>query len=68
MYHTYKKYIIKVHYHFVREKIQIGEIDFVHVPSNEQLANMLTKPLGQEKFTRSTTLIAIVTWNMVLEK
>lgn len=50
-----------MHYHFVREKIQIGEIDFVHVPSNEQLANMLTKPLGQEKFTRSTTLIAIVT-------
>jgi hypothetical protein len=28
----------------------------------------LTKPLGQEKFTRLTTLIAIVTWNMVFEK
>jgi hypothetical protein len=41
--------------------MQIGEIDFVHVPLNEQLANILTKPLGQEKFNRLTTLIAIVT-------
>lgn len=60
MYHTHTKYI-KVHYHFVCEKIQIGEIDFVHVPSNEQLTNILTKTLGQEKFVRLTTLIAIVT-------
>jgi hypothetical protein len=45
----------------VCEKIQIGEIDFVHVPSNEQLTNILTKTLGQEKFVRLTTLIAIVT-------
>jgi hypothetical protein len=27
----------------------------------------LTKTLGQEKFVRLTTLIAIVTWNTVLE-
>jgi hypothetical protein len=59
MYHTHK--IHQSALPFVREKIQIGEIDFVHVPSNEQLANILTKPLGQEKFTRLTTLIAIVT-------
>jgi hypothetical protein len=59
MYHTRK--IHQSALPFVREKIQIGEIDFVHVPSNEQLVYILTKPLGQEKFTRLTTLIAIVT-------
>ncbi|KIW90700.1 uncharacterized protein Z519_08483 [Cladophialophora bantiana CBS 173.52] len=37
---------LEVSYHFVREKIQQGEIELVRVPSSENIADMLTKPLN----------------------
>lgn len=37
---------IEIDRHFIRDKINEGEVITSHVPSHMQLADMLTKPLG----------------------
>ena len=37
---------IEVHYHFVREKVLVGDIDLVYVSIEEQVADIFTKALG----------------------
>jgi hypothetical protein len=41
---------IEVRYHFLRD--EKGNIDLIHVPTEKQLADILTKPLDQATFTR----------------
>jgi hypothetical protein len=43
---------IEVHYHYVCEQVELGHIDVAHIFSNNQLANMFTKPLGKMKFEK----------------
>ena len=40
---------IEVHYHFIRERVQAGEIDLQHVSTNLQVADIFTKALGIDK-------------------
>ena len=40
---------IDIRFHYTREKIEDGEIDVVYVPTSEQLADVLTKPLERVK-------------------
>ena len=40
---------IEVHYHFVRERVLSIEVDLVYVPTNRQIADIFTKPLGLDK-------------------
>ncbi|KAL3690411.1 hypothetical protein R1sor_016720 [Riccia sorocarpa] len=49
VFHTRTKHI-EIHYHFVREKIAAGLIDTKYIPSQSQLADIFTKPLGRIKF------------------
>ena len=45
---------IETQHHFIREKHESNEIELVYCPTDEQIADILTKPLGrikQEKFT-----------------
>lgn len=37
---------IEVDYQFIREKLKTGSIVTTHVPSSEQIADLLTKPLS----------------------
>ena len=37
-------------FHFIRECVQKGEIEVDHVKNEDQLAYILTKPLGRQKF------------------
>lgn len=39
--------------HYIWEKHRAGEIDITHVPTNDMLANFLTKPLCQLKLDRA---------------
>jgi hypothetical protein len=43
---------IEVRYHFLRDNVEKGNIDLIHVPTEKQLADILTKPLGQATFAR----------------
>jgi hypothetical protein len=43
---------IEVRYHFLRDNVEKGKIALIHVPTHDQLADILTKPLDQASFTR----------------
>jgi hypothetical protein len=43
---------LEVRYHFLRDNIEKGKIALTHVPTHDQLADILTKPLDQETYTR----------------
>jgi hypothetical protein len=49
VFHAQTKHI-EVHYHFIREKLLIGEIELNHIPISDQVADIFTKPLGKQKF------------------
>jgi hypothetical protein len=38
-----------VHYHFVRERVLSREMELKHVPTDRQVADIFTKPLGLDK-------------------
>jgi hypothetical protein len=48
-----------IKYHFTREKVKANKIDIPHVPSIDQLADILTKPLGKIKHKSLTERINI---------
>ncbi|KAG9080793.1 hypothetical protein FRC06_006157, partial [Ceratobasidium sp. 370] len=41
---------IRVKHHFIWEMIELHEADLKYVPTDEQVADVLTKPLGRIKF------------------
>jgi hypothetical protein len=43
---------IEVRYHFLTDNAKKGNIDLIHVPTEKQLADILTKPLDQATFAR----------------
>jgi hypothetical protein len=43
---------IEVRYHFLRDNVEKGKIALIHVPKQDQLADIFTKPLDQANFTR----------------
>jgi hypothetical protein len=51
MLHSRTKHI-KVRYHFLRDNVEKGNIDLIHMPTEKQLADILTKPLDQATFAR----------------
>jgi hypothetical protein len=60
VFHARTKHI-ECHYHFVWEKVMLKEIDIVHIATNQQHANVFTKPLGRMKFEGLHQ--AISNWN-----
>ena len=43
---------IEIKYHYVRETIRDGYISLEYCPTEEMIADLLTKPLTRERFTR----------------
>jgi hypothetical protein len=43
---------IEVRYHFLRDNVEKGNIGLIHVPTENQLVDILTKPLDQATFAR----------------
>jgi hypothetical protein len=41
---------IEIKYHYIREMIQKGAVKLQYVPTDEQVADVLTKPLSRVKF------------------
>jgi hypothetical protein len=42
---------IEVRYHFLRDNVEKGKITLIHVPTQNKLADIFTKPLDQATFT-----------------
>ena len=40
---------VDVHCHYIRQLVEDGTIDLQYVPTTDQTANILTKPLGPDK-------------------
>ena len=51
VFHARTKHI-EVHYHFIRERVQAGDIDLQHISTNLQVADIFTKALGVDKLGR----------------
>lgn len=49
VFHTRMKHIA-IDFHFVRERVQRGQLKVSHVSSSDQLADSLTKPLSRTRF------------------
>ena len=43
---------IDIRFHFLRDSYEKGEIEVIHVPTQQQTADILTKPLEQTTFAR----------------
>lgn len=55
---------IKIKFHFIREVQQSNEVMLVHCSSEEQLADIFTKPLPKERFETLRQKIGICRQNV----
>lgn len=51
VFHARTKHI-EVHHHYIREKVLNGEVDLVPVNTEDQVADIFTKALPIQKFTK----------------
>lgn len=58
VYHSRMKHIV-LDYHFVREQVSAGLLRVLHVNSQDQLADMLTKPLAKAPSLRNRSKIGV---------
>ena len=49
VFHDRSKHI-DIRYHFIRDMVQRGAVRLDHIGTNEQVADILTKPPGKVKF------------------
>jgi hypothetical protein len=57
--HHGRKKRIELDVHFVREKVALGELRVLHVPSSRQLADVFTKGLPRLLFTEFGDSLAV---------
>jgi hypothetical protein len=50
---------IKIHHHFIRERVSEGETGLSYINTKFQPANILTKPLGCVKFETHRTVLGL---------
>ena len=50
---------IGIKYHFIREQVNNGQVALRCCPTEEMVADMLTKGLSQEKFVKLRTLAGL---------
>ncbi len=48
---TNLKHVVNLCFHFIRLEVANGNVKIVWVPTIEQLADAMTKPLGPQKFS-----------------
>jgi hypothetical protein len=51
---------IEVRYDFLKDNVKKGNIDLIHVPTEKQHADILTKPLDQAKFAHLRGELGVV--------
>ncbi|KAF2344297.1 hypothetical protein FHG87_024947, partial [Trinorchestia longiramus] len=53
---------IDIKFHYVRDLVRNKEIDLVYCPSNDMLADIFTKGLSAEKFSRLRCKLGVVSF------
>jgi hypothetical protein len=59
VFHERSKHI-EIKYYFIRDKVQEGEVKLEYIPTDEQKADILTKPLSRIKFAYFREKMGIV--------
>ena len=59
MFHERSKQI-EIKYYFIRDKVQEGEVKLQYIPIDEQMVDILTKPLSRIKFAYFRDKLGIV--------
>ena len=59
VFHDRSKHI-KLKYHFIREAVETKKVELEFVPTELQLADMLTKPLGRVRFSELRSRVGMV--------
>ena len=59
VYHERTKHI-DTWYHYIRECVSEGAVEVKHVSTNEQPADILTKPLGRIRFAEMRRQLGVV--------
>lgn len=59
VFHSRMKYLA-LDFHYVREKVQANTLHVTHISGDDQLADVLTKPLLRSKFNNLVTKIDLV--------
>jgi hypothetical protein len=59
VYHVRTKHI-EVHYHFIREKVLVREINLIHVSINDQVVNIFTNALGTNKLRKYRKMFGVL--------
>ncbi len=59
VYHARTKHI-EVHYHFIKEKVLAKEIDFIHVSTKDQVADIFTKALSTDKLRKFRKMLGVL--------
>ena len=59
MFHDQSKHI-DIRYHFVQDMVQRGVVRLHHIGTDQQVADILTKPLGKVKFLTFCEKLGIV--------
>ncbi len=59
IYHVRTKHI-EVHYHFIREKVLVKEIDLIHVSTKNQVVDIFTKALGTDKLKKFLKMFGVL--------
>jgi len=49
-----------VHYHFIRKKVLAKEIDFIHVNTEDQIADIFTKALSTYKVRKFRKMLGVL--------
>ncbi|PKU61819.1 Retrovirus-related Pol polyprotein from transposon TNT 1-94 [Dendrobium catenatum] len=58
VFHSRTKHI-EIDYHFIRQQISSGDIQLVHIPSKDQIADILTKPFSVSRFNELRNKLSI---------
>lgn len=58
-YHKRTKHI-DIQYHFIREKFENDDIDISYISTDNQIADIMTKPLPRDKFERLRSSLPMV--------
>ena len=59
---------IEIRHHFLRDHVNKEDIDIIHVTTEEQLADIFTKPLDEKRFSKLRCELNILESSNVLSK